>query len=187
MGDRTVEALCVGPKNEKAGKGDHCLPTSHTDSAIDPRSVREPRCAVGQRWRRVSAPAIPRSRSHAVTFPRDLTCRLKWWSDEIGANTNEVVASPQPLSRSTGDLRAQHPKAPSTDPDVITAAARHALDLLITRPVAGSANHLEPAGTPHLRREVRPHRPLWPGPARVIDSVASPVKRRTKTNQDCCA
>lgn len=97
----------------------------------------------------VSAQAwVPRSRSHAVTFPRDLTCRSEMESavTELAQRTlNEVVASSRTVTRVAVTVRTatfytrtkiRKLQAPSTDPDVITAAARHVLDLFeLDRPV----------------------------------------------------
>lgn len=85
MGDRTVEALWgVGPKTTKrlAKLGINTVyQLAHTDSGLlmstfGPRTALWLLLAKGGGDTEVSAQAwVPRSRSHAVTFPRDLTCR----------------------------------------------------------------------------------------------------------------
>ena len=88
MGDRGVDALWgVGPKTAKklAGLGittvadlaatDATLP--HVDVRADHRAV-DPAAGQGRRRHQVSAePWVPRSRSHVVTFPEDLTERAE--------------------------------------------------------------------------------------------------------------
>lgn len=158
MGDRTVEALWgVGPKTTKrlAKLGINTVyQLAHTDSGLlmstfGPRTALWLLLAKGGGDTEVSAQAwVPRSRSHAVTFPRDLTCRSEMESavTELAQRTlNEVVASSRTVTRLAVTVRTatfytrtkiRKLQAPSTDPDVITAAARHVLDLFeLDRPV----------------------------------------------------
>lgn len=158
MGDRTVEALWgVGPKTTKrlAKLGINTVyQLAHTDSGLlmstfGPRTALWLLLAKGGGDTEVSAQAwVPRSRSHAVTFPRDLTCRSEMESavTELAQRTlNEVVASSRTVTRVAVTVRTatfytrtkiRKLQAPSTDPDVITAAARHVLDLFeLDRPV----------------------------------------------------
>lgn len=127
---------------------------AHTDSGLlmstfGPRTALWLLLAKGGGDTEVSAQAwVPRSRSHAVTFPRDLTCRSEMESavTELAQRTlNEVVASSRTVTRVAVTVRTatfytrtkiRKLQAPSTDPDVITAAARHVLDLFeLDRPV----------------------------------------------------
>ncbi|HRD12991.1 MAG TPA: DNA polymerase IV, partial [Mycobacterium sp.] len=93
-------------------------------------------------------PWIPRSRSHVVTFPRDLTDRAEMDAalDDLARRAlADVVAQSRVVTRvavtvrtSTFFTRTKIRKldAPSTDTGVIVAAARRVLDLFdLDRPV----------------------------------------------------
>lgn len=159
MGDRPVDALWgVGPK------------TAKKLAALDISTVRQladadaelltsrfgPRTglwllllAKGGGDESVSAqPWIPRSRSHVVTFPRDLTDRAEMDAalDDLARRAlADVVAQSRVVTRvavtvrtSTFFTRTKIRKldAPSTDTGVIVAAARRVLDLFdLDRPV----------------------------------------------------
>ena len=159
MGDRPVDALWgVGPK------------TAKKLAALDISTVRQladadaelltsrfgPRTglwllllAKGGGDESVSAqPWIPRSRSHVVTFPRDLTDRAEMDAalDDLARRAlADVVAQSRVVTRvavtvrtSTFFTRTKIRKLdePSTDTGVIVAAARRVLDLFdLDRPV----------------------------------------------------
>ena len=159
MGDRPVDALWgVGPK------------TAKKLAALDISTVRQladadaelltsrfgPRTglwllllAKGGGDESVSAqPWIPRSRSHVVTFPRDLTDRAEMDAalvDLARRALADVVAQSRVVTRvavivrtSTFFTRTKIRKLdePSTDTGVIVAAARRVLDLFdLDRPV----------------------------------------------------
>ncbi len=159
MGDRPVDALWgVGPK------------TAKKLAALDVSTVRQladadaelltsrfgPRTglwllllAKGGGDESVSAqPWIPRSRSHVVTFPRDLTDRAEMDAalDDLARRAlADVVAQSRVVTRvavtvrtSTFFTRTKIRKLdePSTDTGVIGAAARRVLDLFdLDRPV----------------------------------------------------
>ena len=159
MADRPVDALWgVGPK------------TAKKLAALDITTVRElansdaelltsafgPRTglwllllAKGGGDAQVSAePWVPRSRSHVVTFPRDLTDRSEMNSavTELARRAlDDVVASARVVTRvavtvrtATFYTRTKIRKLPAstTDPDVIVAAALRVLDLFeLDRPV----------------------------------------------------
>ena len=159
MGDRPVDALWgVGPK------------TAKKLAALDISTVRQladadaelltsrfgPRTglwllllAKGGGDESVSAqPWIPRSRSHVVTFPRDLTDRAEMDAalDDLARRAlADVVAQSRVVTRvavtvrtSTFFTRTKIRKLdePSTDTGVIGAAARRVLDLFdLDRPV----------------------------------------------------
>ena len=159
MGDRPVDALWgVGPK------------TAKKLAALDISTVRQladadaelltsrfgPRTGL---WLRLLAkgggdesvsaqPWIPRSRSHVVTFPRDLTDRAEMDAalDDLARRAlADVVAQSRVVTRvavtvrtSTFFTRTKIRKLdePSTDTGVIGAAARRVLDLFdLDRPV----------------------------------------------------
>jgi DNA polymerase-4 len=152
MADRPVDALWgVGPK------------TTKKLAALAITTVRELACsdaealtaAFGARtglWllllakgggdEEVSAePWIPRSRSHVVTFPRDLTDRAEMDSaitalarqalDDVLASARVVARVAVTVRTATFYTRTKIRKldAPTTDPDVIGAAALRVLDL----------------------------------------------------------
>jgi DNA polymerase-4 len=159
MADRPVDALWgVGPK------------TAKKLAALDVTTVRElassdaelltsafgPRTglwllllAKGGGDAQVSAePWVPRSRSHVVTFPRDLTDRSEMDSAVTGLARralDDVVASARVVTRVAVTVRTatfytrtkiRKLPAPTTDPDVIVAAALRVLDLFeLDRPV----------------------------------------------------
>jgi len=91
---------------------------------------------------------VPRSRSHVVTFPRDLTDRAEMDSaiTELAQRAlAEVVAAARTVTRVAVTVRTatfytrtkiRKLDAPSTDAGVITAAALHILDLFeLDRPI----------------------------------------------------
>ncbi|GAB7145013.1 DNA polymerase IV [Mycobacterium riyadhense] len=93
-------------------------------------------------------PWVPRSRSHVVTFPRDLTDRADMDAaiTELAQRAlNDVVASARIVTRVAVTVRTatfytrtkiRKLQAPTTDADVITAAALRILDLFeLDRPV----------------------------------------------------
>ncbi len=93
-------------------------------------------------------PWVPRSRSHVVTFPRDLTGRSEMDSavTELARRAlDDVVASARIVNRVAVTVRTatfytrtkiRKLPAPTTDPDLIVAAARNVLDLFeLDRPV----------------------------------------------------
>ena len=159
MADRAVDALWgVGPK------------TTKKLAALDITTVRElahadaelltstfgPRTglwllllAKGGGDTGVSAePWVPRSRSHVVTFPRDLTDRAEMDSavTELAQRAlAEVVVAARIVTRVAVTVRTatfytrtkiRKLDTPSTDADVITAAALHILDLFeLDRPI----------------------------------------------------
>ncbi|OBA79976.1 DNA polymerase IV [Mycobacterium sp. 1164966.3] len=93
-------------------------------------------------------PWVPRSRSHVVTFPRDLTDRAEMDSaiTELARRAlDEVVAAGRIVTRVAVTVRTatfytrtkiRKLTTPSTDPDVITTAVLHVLDLFeLDRPI----------------------------------------------------
>jgi DNA polymerase-4 len=93
-------------------------------------------------------PWVPRSRSHVVTFPRDLTERSEMDSaitelaqqalDDVLASARIVTRVAVTVRTATFYTRTKIRKldAPTTDADVITAAALRILDLFeLDRPV----------------------------------------------------
>ena len=93
-------------------------------------------------------PWVPRSRSHVVTFPRDLTDRAEMDSavtrlarqalDDVLASARIVTRVAVTVRTTTFYTRTKIRKlpAPSTDADVIAAAALRVLDLFeLDRPV----------------------------------------------------
>ena len=159
MGDRPVDALWgVGPKTTKklAALGIATVwELAHADaelltSAFGPRTgLWLLLLAKGGGDSDVSAePWVPRSRSHVVTFPRDLTDRAEMGSAVSGLARHaldDVVASGRIVTRvavtvrtATFSTRTKIRKldAPTTDPDTIVAAALRVLDLFeLDRPV----------------------------------------------------
>ena len=160
MGDRPVDALWgVGPKTAK--KLAALDITTVCAACADRRRLLTPTfgprtglwlllLAKGGGDTTVSAePWIPRSRSHVVTFPRDLTDRAEMDSaiDELarpgacrgdGAESRIVTRVAVTVRTTTFFTRTKIRKlaAPSTDPDTIVAAALRVLDLFeLDRPV----------------------------------------------------
>jgi DNA polymerase-4 len=159
MGDRPVDALWgVGPKTTKKLKA-LCITTvwqlAHADaelltSAFGPRTgLWLLLLANGGGDDTVSAePWVPRSRSHVVTFPQDLTDRDEMNSAVIELAQralSEVVAESRIVTRVAVTVRTatfytrtkiRKLDAPTTDADVIVAAALRVLDLFeLDRPV----------------------------------------------------
>jgi DNA polymerase IV len=159
MADRPVDALWgVGPKTAKklAALGITTVwQLAHSDAELL-TSTFGPRTglwllllAKGGGDTEVSAqPWVPRSRSHVVTFPRDLTDRAEMDSavTELAQRaTDDVLASARIVTRvavtvrtATFYTRTKIRKLPAstTDSDVITAAALRVLDLFeLDRPV----------------------------------------------------
>jgi nucleotidyltransferase/DNA polymerase involved in DNA repair len=159
MADRPVDALWgVGPKTAKklaALEITTVRELAHSDAELL-TSVFGPRTglwllllAKGGGDAQVSAePWIPRSRSHVVTFPRDLTDRAEMDSAVTGLARHaleDVLASGRIVTRVAVTVRTatfytrtkiRKLTAPTTDPDTITAAALSVLDLFeLDRPV----------------------------------------------------
>jgi len=159
MADRPVDALwSVGPKTAKklAALGITTVrELAHSDgelltSAFGPRTgLWLLLLAKGGGDADVSAePWVPRSRSHVVTFPRDLTDRAEMDSAirELARRTlDDVVASSRIVTRVAVTVRTatfytrtkiRKLATPTTDPGVITTAALCVLDLFeLDRPV----------------------------------------------------
>ena len=159
MGDREVDALWgVGPKTAKklGGLGISTVADLAATDATALTSTFGPTTglwilllAKGGGDTTVSAePWVPRSRSHVVTFPRDLTDR----GEMEGAVTElaqralaEVVAQSRIVTRVAVTMRTntfytrtkiRKLELPSTDSEVITAAALRILDLFeLDRPI----------------------------------------------------
>jgi DNA polymerase IV len=159
MADRPVDALWgVGPKTAKklAALGITSVrELAHTDAELL-TSTFGPRTglwllllAKGGGDTEVSAePWVPRSRSHVVTFPRDLTDRAEMDSavTELARRAlDDVLASARIVTRVAVTVRTatfytrtkiRKLEAPTTDPDVIIAAALRVLDLFeLDRPI----------------------------------------------------
>jgi DNA polymerase IV len=159
MADRPVDALWgVGPKTAKklAALGITSVrELAHTDAELL-TSTFGPRTglwllllAKGGGDTEVSAePWVPRSRSHVVTFPRDLTDRAEMDSavTELAQRAlDDVLASARIVTRVAVTVRTatfytrtkiRKLEAPTTDPDVIIAAALRVLDLFeLDRPI----------------------------------------------------
>ncbi len=159
MADRSVDALWgVGPKTAKrlAALGITTVrELAHSDAELL-TSTFGPRAglwllllAKGDGDTRVSAePWIPRSRSHVVTFPRDLTDRAEMNTavTELAEHALADVSASRPIvtrvavtmRTATFYTRTKIRKldAPTTDRDTIVAAARRVLDLFeLDRPV----------------------------------------------------
>ena len=159
MADRPVDALWgVGPKTAKklAALGITTVrELAHTDAELLTATFG-PRTglwllllAKGGGDTDVSAePWVPRSRSHVVTFPRDLTDRAEMDAevtrlarqalDDVLAAGRIVTRVAVTVRTATFYTRTKIRKlpAPTTDPDVITAAALRVLDLFeLDRPV----------------------------------------------------
>jgi DNA polymerase-4 len=159
MGDRPVDALWgVGPKTTKklAALGITTVwQLAHTDaelltSAFGPRTgLWLLLLANGGGDDTVSAePWVPRSRSHVVTFPRDLTDRAEMDSAvtrlaqqalrEVVADSRIVTRVAVTVRTATFYTRTKIRKLdePTTDAEVIVAAALRVLDLFdLDRPV----------------------------------------------------
>jgi DNA polymerase-4 len=159
MADRPVEALWgVGPKTAKklAALGITTVwELAHSDAELL-TSTFGPRTglwllllAKGGGDTEVSAePWVPRSRSHVVTFPHDLTDRaeIDLAITELAHRAiDDVLASARIVTRVAVTVRTatfytrtkiRKLPAPTTDPDAITAAALRILDLFeLDRPV----------------------------------------------------
>jgi nucleotidyltransferase/DNA polymerase involved in DNA repair len=159
MADRPVDALWgVGPKTAKklAALGITTVrQLAHSDGELLTATFG-PRTglwllllAKGGGDTNVSAePWVPRSRSHVVTFPRDLTERSEMESaitelarqalDDVLASARIVTRVAVTVRTATFYTRTKIRKldAPTTDADVITAAALRILDLFeLDRPV----------------------------------------------------
>jgi DNA polymerase IV len=159
MADRPVDALWgVGPKTTKklaALDITTVRELAHSDAELL-TSTFGPRTglwllllAKGGGDADVSAePWVPRSRSHVVTFPRDLTDRSEMDSavTELARRAlDEVVAADRIVTRVAVTVRTatfytrtkiRKLDAPTTDPGVVVAAALRVLDLFeLDRPV----------------------------------------------------
>jgi len=159
MGERGVDALWgVGPKTAKklATLGITTVwELAHADAELL-TSTFGPRTglwllllAKGGGDTEVSAePWVPRSRSHVVTFPRDLTDRAEMdlaVTELAQRALDDVVAQSRIVTRVAVTVRTatfytrtkiRKLEQPSTDADVITAAALRVLDLFeLDRPV----------------------------------------------------
>ena len=159
MGDRPVDALwSVGPKTAKrlAALG---ITTVRQLAASDAEALTSAFGARTGLWLLLlakgggddtvsAAPWVPRSRSHVVTFPQDLTERSEMDSAVTALAhraLDDVVASARIVSRVAVTVRTatfytrtkiRKLDAPTTDPDVIVAAALRVLDLFeLDRPV----------------------------------------------------
>jgi DNA polymerase IV len=159
MADRPVDALWgVGPKTAKklaALDITTVWQLAHSDAELL-TSTFGPRTglwllllAKGGGDTEVSAqPWVPRSRSHVVTFPRDLTDRSEMdlaVTDLARRTLDDVVVSARIVTRVAVTVRTatfytrtkiRKLAEPTTDPDVIVAAALQILDLFeLDRPV----------------------------------------------------
>lgn len=159
MADRPVDALWgIGPKTSKKLAGLDIRTVgqlARTDGELL-TSTFGPRTglwllllAKGGGDTEVSAqPWVPRSRSHVVTFPHDLTERAEMDSaivDLAQRALDDVVASGRIVTRVAVTVRSatfytrtkiRKLEAPTTESDVITAAALRILDLFeLDRPV----------------------------------------------------
>src|SRR5947209_10616696 len=159
MGDRPVDALWgVGPKTAKKLAGLDITTVwqlAHTDAELL-TSTFGPRTGLwllllanGGGDDTVSAePWVPRSRSHVVTFPQDLTDRAEMDSavTELAHHAlDDVLAAGRIVTRVAVTVRTatfytrtkiRKLPAPTTDADTITGAALRVLDLFeLDRPV----------------------------------------------------
>ena len=159
MGDRDVDALWgVGPRTAKklAGLGITTVADLAATDATVLTSTFGPTTglwilllAKGGGDTNVSAePWVPRSRSHVVTFPRDLTDRTEMDAavtklaqralDEVVAQSRVVTRVAVTVRTNTFYTRTKIRKLeqPSIDPSVITPAALRILDLFeLDRPI----------------------------------------------------
>jgi DNA polymerase-4 len=159
MGDRPVDALWgVGPKTAKKLAGVDITTVwqlAHTDAELL-TSTFGPRTGL---WLMLlangggddtvsSEPWVPRSRSHVVTFPQDLTDRAEMDSavTELASRAlSEVVADSRVVTRVAVTVRTntfytrtkiRKLDEPTTDAGIIAAAALRVLDLFeLDRPV----------------------------------------------------
>jgi DNA polymerase-4 len=159
MGDRPVDALWgVGPKTAKKLAGLDITTVwqlAHTDAELL-TSTFGPRTGL---WLMLlangggddtvsSEPWVPRSRSHVVTFPQDLTDRAEMDSavTELASRAlSEVVADSRVVTRVAVTVRTntfytrtkiRKLDEPTTDAGIIAAAALRVLDLFeLDRPV----------------------------------------------------
>jgi DNA polymerase-4 len=159
MADRPVDALWgVGPKTAKklaALDITTVWQLAHSDAELL-TSTFGPRTGLwllllakgGGDTEVSAAPWVPRSRSHVVTFPRDLTDRSEMdqaVTDLARRTLDDVVASARIVARVAVTVRTatfytrtkiRKLAEPTTDPDVIVGAARQILDLFeLDRPV----------------------------------------------------
>jgi DNA polymerase IV len=159
MADRPVDALWgVGPKTAKklaALDITTVWQLAHSDAELL-TSTFGPRTGLwllllakgGGDTEVSAAPWVPRSRSHVVTFPRDLTDRSEMdqaVTDLARRTLDDVVASARIVARVAVTVRTatfytrtkiRKLAEPTTDPDVIVEAARQILDLFeLDRPV----------------------------------------------------
>jgi DNA polymerase IV len=159
MGDREVDALWgVGPKTAKRLAGMDIASVTQL-AATDPDTLTTTFGPTTGLWllllakgggdTTVSAePWIPRSRSHVVTFPRDLTDRAEMDSaiaDLARRTLTEVTAESRIVTRVAVTVRnsafftrtkIRKLPEPSIDPDVVVPAALKVLDLFeLDRPV----------------------------------------------------
>ena len=159
MGDREVDALWgVGPKTARR-LADMDITSVTQLAATDPDTLTTAFGPTTGLWllllakgggdTTVSAePWIPRSRSHVVTFPRDLTDRTDMDSaiaDLARRTLSEVTAESRIVTRVAVTVRnsafftrtkIRKLPEPSIDPDVVVPAALKVLDLFeLDRPV----------------------------------------------------
>jgi len=159
MGDRPVDALWgVGPKTAKKLAGLDITTVwqlAHTDAELL-TSTFGPRTGLwllllangGGDDTVISEPWVPRSRSHVVTFPQDLTDRAEMESavTQLARRAlSEVVAESRIVTRVAVTVRTntfytrtkiRKLDEPTTDAGVIAAAALRVLDLFqLDRPV----------------------------------------------------
>lgn len=159
MGDREVDALWgVGPKTAKRLAGMDITSVTQL-AATDPNTLTTAFGPTTGLWllllakgggdTTVSAePWIPRSRSHVVTFPRDLTDRTEMDSaiaDLARRTLTDVTAESRIATRVAVTVRnsafftrtkIRKLPEPSIDPDVVVPAALKVLDLFeLDRPV----------------------------------------------------
>jgi DNA polymerase-4 len=162
MADRPVDALWgVGPKTAKklaALDITTVWQLAHSDAELL-TSTFGPRTGLwllllakgGGDTEVSAAPWVPRSRSHVVTFPRDLTDRSEMDQavTDLARRTLDDVVAMTPRARTVARVAVTVRTAtfytrtkirklaePTTDPDVIVGAARQILDLFeLDRPV----------------------------------------------------
>jgi DNA polymerase-4 len=179
MGDRPVDALWgVGPKTAKKLAGLDITTVwqlAHTDAEVL-TSTFGPRTGL---WLLLlangggddtisSEPWVPRSRSHVVTFPQDLTDRAELDSaiTELASRAlSEVVADSRVVTRVAVTVRTntfytrtkiRKLDQPTTDAGVIAAAALRVLDLFeLDRPVRLLGVRLELQMPSHVARPAR--------------------------------